>query len=65
MRDLKHTRLLEGMLGVCSVCKNIRNPHSSEWEPLESYIRTHPKDFQPDVCPDCGVRIGDVMFDRR
>ena len=65
MRELKHTRLLEGMLGVCSVCKKIRNRRSDEWQQLEAYIQAHPEDIQHDVCPDCGVRIRDVVFDRR
>jgi hypothetical protein len=64
MRALQHTRLLEGMLGVCSVCKNIREKDSNVWTPLESYVEAHPDDFEPDVCPDCGTRVRDV-FDRR
>ncbi|MBZ5558519.1 MAG: DUF4118 domain-containing protein [Acidobacteriia bacterium] len=65
MRELKHTYLLESMLGVCSVCKNIRNPRSNEWEPLDAYVKAHPEDFRPDVCPGCGAQVREALFDRR
>ena len=64
MRELRHMRLLEGMLGVCSVCKSIRDEHLDLWQPLDSYARTHPNDFHPDVCPECAKQMRDV-FDRR
>ena len=64
LRELRHTRLLEGMLGVCSVCKNIREKDSSLWTPLETYVEAHPDEFEPDVCPDCETRVHD-LFDRR
>lgn len=64
MRELERTRLLEAMVGVCSVCKNIRDRRSNAWQPLEAYVNTHPDDFRPDVCPDCRKQVQDV-FDRR
>ena len=64
MRELRHTRLLETMLGVCSVCRSIRNQRSDAWQSIEDYARDHPEEMQPDVCPDCGAKAADV-FDRR
>lgn len=64
MRDLMRMRLLEGILGVCRVCKKIRDQHGDAWQPIEAYAATHPNEFQHDVCPDCERRVREV-FDRR
>lgn len=64
MRALRHTRLLERMVGMCSVCGNIRHQQSDSWQSLDDYARSHPEDFQADVCPVCTTRVRDV-FDRR
>jgi hypothetical protein len=46
-------RSLEGLLPICSFCKNIRND-AGEWERLEAYIakRSDAK-FSHGLCPDC------------
>ena len=64
VRELKHTRLLEGMLGVCSVCKSIRDRRTNDWQPLDAYVDAHPDDFRTDVCSSCGRQVRE-MFDRR
>lgn len=64
MRELRHMRLLEGMLGVCSVCKSIRDERGDAWQSLDSYVRAHPGDFHPEVCPDCARQMR-AVFDRR
>ena len=64
LRDLRHTRLLEGMLGVCSVCKKIRDEEEGEWSPLDAYVSKHPEEFRRSVCPTC-TAVHDDVFDRR
>jgi hypothetical protein len=64
MRALRHMRLLEGMLGVCAVCKQIRDEGTDSWEPLDVYVSGHPGAFRHDVCPACASSQRDV-FDRR
>jgi hypothetical protein len=64
MRALKHMRVLEGMLGICSVCKQIRDDRADAWAPLETYLATHPQEFKRDVCPSCAASYRDV-YDRR
>ncbi len=64
MRDLRHMHVLEAMLGVCSLCKKIRDRRADAWQPLDAYVAGHPDEFRPDVCPDCKKQTSDV-FDRR
>ena len=64
MLELRHMRLLEGMLGVCSVCKNIRDDRLYSWQSLDSYIRAHPGEFRQELCPACARHVRDVV-DRR
>ena len=64
MRELKHTRLLEGTLGVCRVCQSIRDRRTNAWQPLDAYVNAHPDDFRADVCSSCGRQVRE-MFDRR
>lgn len=62
-RDLsRHVRVLEGLLPICSFCKNIRN-ESGTWERLESFIsRRSEAEFSHGVCPACGkAHYPDVM----
>ncbi len=64
MRALRHMRVLEGMLGVCSVCKRIHDDRADAWSPLEAYLSTHPQEFKQAVCPSCATDLRHV-FDRR
>jgi hypothetical protein len=54
-RDLSHrVNVLEGLLPMCSFCKNIRN-EAGEWERLETFIsRRSAAQFSHSVCPSCG-----------
>lgn len=64
MRDLRRMRLLEGILGLCSVCKKIRDQQADAWRPLDVYVADHVREFRPDLCPDCSKQVREV-FDRR
>ena len=48
-------RVLEGLLPICSFCKNIRN-ESGEWERIETFIsRRSEVQFSHGFCPSCGA----------
>ena len=58
----KHVTLLEGLLPICSYCKNIRD-QNDQWQPMEKYImaRSEAK-FTHGICPDCLKKhYGDVL----
>ncbi|MDO9566708.1 MAG: CBS domain-containing protein [Candidatus Desulfaltia sp.] len=49
----KRIDILEGILPICSFCKNIRN-EKGEWNQIEKYIASRSKaQFSHSVCPDC------------
>jgi len=44
---------LEGIIPICSYCKNIRDDEGS-WEQMEAYIHEHSNaKFSHGICPDC------------
>jgi hypothetical protein len=46
-------RTLEGLLPICSICKNVRN-ETGEWEQLEQYIgKRSDATFSHGLCPTC------------
>jgi len=46
-------KLLEGVLPICSYCKNIRDDEGS-WKQLEAYIDARSNaQFSHGICPDC------------
>jgi len=56
-RDLEQAladmKSLEGMIPICSYCKQIRDDGGSWWQ-LESYIQSHSEaQFSHGICPDC------------
>ncbi len=57
-----HIKKLEGLLPICSVCKNIRDDHNTQkgsghWKLLEDYISDHSSaDFTHTICPECLVK---------
>lgn len=63
-RELRHLHLLESMLGVCSMCKNVHDSRADIWEPLDTYVAGHSAEFKHGVCPTCALQYRD-MFDRR
>ena len=49
----RRVKVLEGLLPICSFCKNIRN-EAGEWERMEGYIsRRSEAQFSHGVCPSC------------
>jgi DNA-binding NtrC family response regulator len=54
---LDHINQLQGMLPICSVCKNIRDD-KGYWNRIESYISEHSEvKFSHGLCPDCARKI--------
>jgi DNA-binding NtrC family response regulator len=50
---LDHIKQLQGMLPICSVCKNIRDD-KGYWNRIEAYISQHSEvKFTHSICPDC------------
>jgi hypothetical protein len=64
MHELRRARLLEGLLGVCAVCKKIRDERTGTWQPLDAYVATRPTELRREVCPDCRQDSHQVL-DRR
>jgi hypothetical protein len=51
--SLKHIKILEGMVPICSNCKKIRDDNQT-WQPLENYIQQHSEaHFTHGLCPEC------------
>ncbi len=54
-RALDEVKTLQGILPICSFCKNIRNDQGY-FERIESYMHTHSGvDFSHTVCPSCAI----------
>jgi len=52
-KTLEQIKQLEGILPICSYCKQIRND-GNYWESVESYISTHSAaQFSHGICPSC------------
>jgi sigma-B regulation protein RsbU (phosphoserine phosphatase) len=48
---------LEGLLPICSYCKNIRNDQNY-WQRVETYIVEHSAaQFTHSICPDCQTKV--------
>ena len=48
---------LQGMLPICSYCKQVRDDQNY-WQEVESYIATHADvQFSHGICPDCFARV--------
>jgi DNA-binding response OmpR family regulator len=46
-------RKLEGLLPICTYCKNIRN-NSGGWEAIDSFVSQHSEvEFSHGICPAC------------
>lgn len=56
---------LQGMLPICSYCKNIRNDQNY-WQRVEGYISDHTNvEFSHGICPDCNVRVKEEIAERK
>ncbi len=54
---LSEVRMLEGMLPICSNCKNIRDD-DGQWHELETFIDSHSDaKFSHGICPDCAKAL--------
>ncbi len=52
-RALSHIKTLEGLLPICSICKNVRDS-DKKWIPVEEFLKTRsPARFSHDICPAC------------
>ena len=52
----RRVKVLEGLVPICSLCKNIRN-EAGEWERLEKYIsRRSEAEFSHGICPSCSQK---------
>ena len=50
---LENVKTLQGMLPICSICKNIRDDEGY-WSKVEEYIQKHSDaEFTHSLCPDC------------
>jgi sigma-B regulation protein RsbU (phosphoserine phosphatase) len=54
---LARVKQLQGMLPICSYCKQIRDDQNY-WHKVENYISTHADiKFTHGICPDCYARV--------
>ncbi len=54
--SLRQVKVLQGMLPICSYCKNIRDD-SGYWNQLEGYFGEHADvDFSHGICPKCAKK---------
>ena len=52
----RQVKVLEGLLSICSFCKNIRN-EGGDWERLEKFIsRRSEAEFSHGICPSCAEK---------
>lgn len=62
---LKLVKQLQGVLPICSYCKNVRDD-SNYWQKVESYIAEHSEArFSHGICPDCYKAIIEPQFDQK
>lgn len=53
---LDQIKTLQGILPICSYCKQIRNDHGA-WQRLEEYIQHHSEaEFSHSICPKCAQK---------
>jgi len=54
---LSKTKILSGMLPICTSCKKIRDD-KGYWNQIESYIRRHSEaEFSHSICPECAKKL--------
>ncbi len=59
---LDHIKQLQGMLPICSECKNIRDD-KGYWNRIESYISEHSEVvFSHGICPDCAQKLYPELY---
>nr|MDJ0784312.1 hypothetical protein [Desulfosarcinaceae bacterium] len=56
-RALKEIKSLQGIIPICSSCKNIRND-AGAWSQLEEYLSEHSDaEFSHGLCPQCAKTL--------
>ncbi len=61
---LDHIKQLQGMLPICSVCKNIRDDQGY-WNHIETYLSRHSAvEFSHSICPDCAKKLYPEIYNR-
>lgn len=54
---LAQVKVLQGLLPICSYCKNIRDDNNY-WQQIESYVSAHSEaQFSHSICPTCYERV--------
>ena len=54
---LAQVKLLQGLLPICSYCKNIRDDNNY-WQQIEGYVSAHSEaQFSHSICPTCYERV--------
>jgi CheY-like chemotaxis protein len=62
---LARVEQLQGILPICSYCKNVRDDHNY-WQEVETYVSKHSSaEFSHSVCPDCYVEKVQPQLDKR
>jgi FixJ family two-component response regulator len=61
---LDHIKQLQGMLPICSVCKNIRDDHGY-WNRIDTYLSKHSEvEFSHSICPECAKKLYPDFYKR-
>lgn len=61
----EHIERLQGILSICSYCKNIRDSENY-WQQVEGYIADRTEAvFSHGICPDCYDRVIQPQLDKR
>ena len=54
---LEKTKILSGMMPICSNCKQIRDKEG-RWHQIETYVRNHSNArFSHSICPECAEKL--------
>lgn len=62
---LKHVKQLQGLLPICSFCKNIRDD-KGYWKEIEVYISNHSNArFSHGLCPPCAKKHYSDVFEKK
>lgn len=61
---LAQIKQLQGILPICSYCKNIRDD-KNYWQNIESYVSSHSETtFSHGICPDCYENVVRPQIDK-
>jgi len=61
-KALENTKMLSGLLPICSSCRKIRDDEGY-WKQIEEYIREHSEaEFSHGICPDCAKKLYPLWY---